>query len=170
MNKSLKNNDIQKKYVLTPEQLKRFRHWLVKRGCFPSYQKAIRGTDSHIKCRAVFLEIAPWVDDFEFEGIMDISETYTVYDYEQPNDICDLPIDSLIEPNHICDKVSDTAQLESNRICKKPRGKQKAQPMRSLLVKLPPDTIERLKALDGTTSHHIRAAIDAYLSKMLLLR
>jgi hypothetical protein len=173
---------------LTHEQLKRFRRWLVDARCYPSYQKAIKATDSHVKCRAVFIKFAPYVGDFEVEGIMDIAEAYMVYDYTPSNCGSDLLIQPDIEPNRICDKVDLVfneancgadliveipnricdlpidSLIEPNRICKKPRGKQKAQTMRPLLVKLPIDTIERLKALDGTTSEHIRQAIDNYLN------
>jgi len=66
--------------VLMPDQLKRLRRVLVQVGVFPSQVKASKATDTALKCRAAFLQLVLYVDDFSGLGIDDIIDVYTVSD------------------------------------------------------------------------------------------
>lgn len=145
---------------LTSEQQKRFCHWLVKQGQYPSYQKARRATDSHIKTHRVFLQVINFYDDSETQEIEDIVLAYVIDDDIQANCGSNLMKDS---PNRTHNKVN---QLENvaNQTHNKVRGKQKSPTMQHYKIRLPVDTLDRLKALDGIVSEHIRQAIDNYLN------
>jgi len=78
LEKGLKMANVVK--VLTPDQLKRLRRVLVEYGVFPSQVKALKATDTAMKCRVSFLQLVKYVDDFSDLGIDDIIDMYTVPD------------------------------------------------------------------------------------------
>lgn len=142
--------------ILTPQQLKIFRHWLVDCGFYPSYTKAIKATGSHLRCHDVFLQVIPYATESQLSRIEDILEVYAVEDDIDVNKISNC-IDNL--------PIQDVIEL--NCIYKKVRGKQITPTMRPYLVRLPNDMLEQLNALDGTASKHIRQAINNYLQEQL---
>jgi hypothetical protein len=59
----------------------------------------------------------------------------------------------------------DIADLFEFFFPKRKRGKQKAPTLQLYPVRLPVEMIEKLQALDGTVSEHIRQAISHYLNE-----
>lgn len=148
---------------LTPEQQKRFRHWLVKRRLYSSYQKACKATDSHIRIHKVFLQVIGFCDFFETEEIDDILLAYEIYPREQVNCGSDLITEQLnCTHNKVLPLVMEN-NLIANQTHKKVRGKQKSPTMKHYRTRLPTDMLDRLNTLDGPVSEHIRLAINQYL-------
>jgi hypothetical protein len=64
---------------LSPEQLKRFRHWLVDCRFVSSSLQARKMTNSHINTHKTFLYFIDMAYEFEFfEEIADIAEVYII--------------------------------------------------------------------------------------------
>lgn len=162
---------------LTVEQTKRFRQWLVEYKFCSSMFQASKLTDSPLKCHKTFLKFIDDAEDSALEDIEDIMILYVLDDNcvhdkdisEQNLPQCVHNKDSIQnEPESVC--VHDNAMNEqntTNRVYKK-RGKQKKPVMQHYPVRLPVESLERLKALEGTTSGHIRKAIELYLNGFAL--
>jgi len=151
---------------LTVEQTKRFRQWLVKQRFCSSMFQASKQTDSPLKCHKIFLELIHDAEDTALEEIEDIMMLYTVDDTNCVHNKDG--IQGEIEPIP-SDCVHDNTATEQNitECVHKKRGKQKKPVMQHYPVRLPVESLERLKDLEGTTSGHIRKAIDRYLSELV---
>lgn len=149
---------------LTFEQQKRFRYWLVKRGVYPSYQKACNATDSHIRIHQVFLQVIGFYSFFETEDIEDICLVYMIDDDIDVNKISNctdnLLIKDIIESNCQDNKTADIANCTDKKV----RGNQKNPKMVKYDFRISQDMLQRLNTLDGAVSEHIRLAINQYLN------
>lgn len=139
--------------LLTTDQLKRFRKALVDYQIYPSMFKAIQSTDSAKKCRVAFFQL------IDFNRLMFIGDNIPDMGIDDIHDLY-APDDA---PKETHNKVIQLAN-EANQTHNKVRGKQKSPTMQHYKTRLPVDTLDRLKALDGAVSEHIRQAIDNYLN------
>ena len=139
--------------VLTPEQINRFRKWLVSEGFAPSFFKSKLAVDSFARCYKSFCESTEILKNspFDFNEItLPIADIVALYaDYERNKHEEELK-KSILEPN--C-------------VHKKPpvRGKQVKPVMKFHTLRLPEESLNQLKELGGNTSAHIRQAIEDYL-------
>jgi hypothetical protein len=155
--------------VLNASQLKIFRKWLVDCGFYPSYTKAIKATDSHIKCHAIFLQVIVLATDFDADRIADICSVYVVDDYYSDcvSDKVDIIADCVSDKvDTIADCVSNEIH-EVNCVSKKVRGKQKRTTLKHYPVRLSVEALEQLRGLGGNVSDHIRLSISQYLDSVL---
>lgn len=159
--------------VLTLDQLKRFRRFLVQGRFFSTTSKATKATDTPIKCRAIFMQLTNLIDDFEGLSIEDIYDVYCAPDESLENRVDDKVVQAVTESNYVdniavqagddtncMDNISAGVEPDKKR---KGRGKQKAPSMIYYQLAIPGDMLQQLRELEGTVSEHIRRAISFYL-------
>lgn len=157
---------------LTPDQLKRFRQFLVDVRFAKSQTDARKMTPDKKSCHEVFLKLMQHVhagcpyDIVEqlMLPIADVCDLYVVDD--------DLPeplvtkLDQLgPEPKELLVTKPEPEQPESKpkEVVKRVRGGGKKPKKSTFLVAFEPIQLDRLKQLGGNVSNHIRAAVDYYL-------
>ena len=139
--------------VLTPEQLKRFRKWLVSEGFAPRFFKSKLAVKNPVTCYINFCFCIDIVKSspFDFNEItLPIADIVALYvDFAR---------------NKYEEELKKSI-LESNCVHKKPpvRGKQVKPVMKFHTLRLPEESLNQLKELGGNTSAHIRQAIEDYL-------